>query len=90
MSELTITGKLIKILEPESGTSANGGWVKQVGIIETTDKYPKQIALTFFKQDVIDQLRKKFIGESITVSINIESREYNERWYTEVKAWKIQ
>lgn len=90
MSELTITGKLIKLLEPVSGTSERGTWVKQEGIIETNDQYPKQIALTFFKQDVIDQLRKKFIGESITVSINIESREYNGRWYTEVKAWKIQ
>jgi hypothetical protein len=84
-----ITGKLIKILELESGQSANGGWVKQVAVIETAGDYPKKIAVTFFKQDVIDQLKKKFIGEDITVSINVESREYNDRWYTEVKAWKI-
>jgi hypothetical protein len=29
------------------------------------------------------------IGEKITASINIESREYNGRWYTDVRAWKI-
>ncbi len=89
MSELTITGKLIKLLEPVSGTSERGTWVKQEGIIETNDQYPKKICFSAWN-DLIPILDKKFNGEEITIHFNIESREHNERWYTEVKAWKIQ
>jgi hypothetical protein len=78
------------MLEPESGEGKSGTWYKQTAVIETGDKYPKPVAVSFFGSELSDQIRKKFIGEDITVSINVESREYNERWYTEIKAWKIQ
>ena len=38
--------------------------------------------------DKIDQFDIK-TGEQLTVSIDLESREYNGRWYTDVKAWKV-
>ena len=28
-------------------------------------------------------------GENVEVSVDLESREYNGRWYTDVKAWKV-
>ena len=28
-------------------------------------------------------------GEVVAVSANVESREYNGRWYTEVRAWRM-
>ena len=87
---MELTGKLIKMLEPETGEGKNGTWIKQSVIIETSDKYPKPVQISFFGSELSDQIRKKVIGEEITVSINVESREYNGRWYTEVKGWKIQ
>ena len=38
--------------------------------------------------DKIDQFNIKQ-GENLAVSIDLESREYNGRWYTDVKAWKV-
>ena len=29
-------------------------------------------------------------GATYTVSVNVESREYNGRWYTDVRAWRLQ
>jgi len=84
---MEIQGKIIKILPLQSGESARGAWKKQDFVIETTGQYPKKVCLTLWG-DKVDQANITE-GEDITASINIESREFNERWYTEVKAWKI-
>ena len=39
--------------------------------------------------DNIDAFGLK-VDERLTAHIDIASREYNERWYTDVKAWKIE
>jgi len=83
-----ITGKLIKILESQSGKSSNGIWKKQDFIIETLDVYPKKICISNWN-DKID-LEKVEVGTIIDVYIQIESRTYNDRWYTNLKAWKIE
>ena len=38
--------------------------------------------------DKIDQFNIKQ-GETVEVSVDLESREYSGRWYTDVKAWKV-
>ncbi|CUH46411.1 DUF3127 domain-containing protein [Ruegeria atlantica] len=84
---MEISGKIIEILPEKSGASANGTWRKQEYVLETDGQYPKKICFMAWG-DKIDQfeIRK---DESLTVSIDLESREYNGRWYTDVKAWKI-
>lgn len=86
---LEIQGKLTKIMEPETGEGKNGAWSKQSFVIETFETYSKKVCITAWG-DKIDQLRNFQAGQDLKVSINIESREYNERWYTDVKAWKIE
>ena len=83
---MEINGKIIKLLPEQSGESANGAWRKQQYILETNDQYPKKICFMVWS-DKIDELAIKQ-GENLVVSIDIESREYNGRWYTDVKAWK--
>ena len=83
-----ITGKLIKILESQSGKSSNGIWKKQDFIIETLDVYPKKICISNWN-DKID-LEKVEVGTIIDVYIQIESRQYNNKWYTNLKAWKME
>ncbi len=85
---LEITGKLIKILQEQTGAGKNGQWVKQEFVIETADQYPKKICCAAWGDKAA--LVKNFsIGSTLTVAFNVESREYNERWYTELRAWKI-
>lgn len=87
---LEITGKVIAVLPEQSGTSAGGkSWTKQDFVIETEDQYPKKIACTAFGEKVVPIASKLTIGQEITVHINIESREFNEKWFTNVSAWRI-
>lgn len=84
---MDVTGKVIDVLAEESGNSKNGTWRKQSFILETQDQYPKKINIMIWG-DKIDQMMPQN-GEVVTAHINVESREYNGRWYTDVKAWKI-
>ena len=84
---MEITGKIIQILPEETGEGRNGPWKKQSFILETQDQYPKKVCITIWG----DKIDINTYGENsmVTASINVESREYNNRWYTDVKAWRI-
>jgi len=84
---MELSGTVIDILEEQSGKSNKGPWRKQDFILKTDDEYPKTVCITIWG-DNIDQfsLQKE---EKVTAHIDIQSREYNGRWYTDVKAWKI-
>ncbi len=84
---MEISGNIIRILPEKSGEGRNGPWRKQEFIVETNGQYPRQVCIAVWG-DKIDQFALKE-GERITASVNIESREFNERWYTDVKAWKV-
>jgi len=89
MSELKVTGQLKQILYPENGTSKAGKeWSKQDFVIETEDQYPKLICFTLFgdKTDLISNVK---LGDNIDVSFNLESREYNGKYFHNVNAWKV-
>jgi hypothetical protein len=85
---MEVTGTVIDILEEQSGKSSKGPWRKQDFILKTDDQYPKTVCITVWG-DNIDQfdLAK---NEKVTAHIDLQSREYNGRWYTDVKAWKIE
>ncbi len=84
---MEISGSILNILPEQSGEGKNGTWRKQDFIIETEGQFPKTVCITVWG-DKIDQFALKE-GERITASVNVESREFNGRWYTDVKAWKI-
>ena len=84
---MEIKGKCVAILPLQSGTGKNGEWKSQDFVIETGDQYPKQVCVNAFG-DKIQYIPE--IGQEVNVSFDIESREYNGRWYTTVKAWKIE
>ncbi|MBT4945640.1 MAG: DUF3127 domain-containing protein [Candidatus Marinimicrobia bacterium] len=84
---MEITGKIIELMPEKTGQSANGPWRKQECILETDGQYPKKICFMVWG-DKIDQFDIKQ-GDDLVVSIDLESREYNGRWYTDVKAWKV-
>ena len=86
---MELQGVLKQILPLESGESKSGkAWQKQTIIVETQETYPKLIAVEV-SEKAISRLQDYQIGHTITCSINIESREYNGRWFTSIKCWKI-
>lgn len=86
--DLQITGTISQILPEQSGESRNGPWRKQEFVLETGGKYPKQVCLVMWG-DNIDQFAIQE-GETINAHIDLQSREYNGRWYTDVKAWRVE
>ena len=89
MENIVIEGKLIQVLAAQEGQSTRGAWKKQDFIIETAEQYPKKVCISCWNEKTQD-LSKFQINDSLKVSINIESREYNSKWYTDVKAWRIE
>lgn len=87
---MQITGKVTGKQELESGTSNAGKtWQKRTFILTTDGQYPKDVAIGAFGAvcDVVSGLQK---NQTVTAHIELESREYNGKWYTNVKAWKIE
>lgn len=83
-----ITGKIIAVLPTRSGTSAKGTqWSSQTAVIETHEQYPKRVAF-----DVLGDKITEFnlqVGEEVTVSFDINAREFNGKWWNSVNAWKV-
>lgn len=87
---LEVSGKVFRILNEQKGTSAGGkDWVKQDFVIETEDQYPKKIAITAMGDKIVPSVKGLKLGQLVTVHINIESREYQDKWFSNVNAWRI-
>lgn len=86
---MEIQGKIIASLPEVGGTSkAGNAWKKKEYVLETHDNFPKKVCFNFFG-DRVDQFPLN-IGDEVTVSFDIESREYQGRWYTDIRAWKAE
>lgn len=85
---MEIKGRIIQILPLQSGMSKAGNeWKKQEYILETDAQYPKKVCFNLFG-DKIDQYPMT-VGEEVVISLDVESREFNGRWYTDLRAWKV-
>lgn len=82
---MNLKGKVIQVLSAETGAGKNGEWKKQSIIIETEGQYPKKVCITLWG----DKVETVANGAIVDVSLDLESREYNGRWYTEARAWKV-
>ena len=81
-------GVVYKIMPPVKGTSARGEWQRQEVIFDLPSEFSRKVCVIFFnKESEVARLRE---GATYTVSFNLESREYNGRWYTDVRAWRVQ
>ena len=89
--ELKVKGKISRKLNLKSGTSKLGKeWVKQEFIIDTGKDFNPEICITLFGQDKIDMLNNFNINDMVNVSINLHSREWNDRYFHTVDGWKIE
>ena len=85
---MQLTAKLTQLLPSQTGTGKNGEWKKQDVIVETEGQYPKKICVSIWGDKINDSQLQ--IGNNLKIDFDIESREYNGKWYTDIKAWKIE
>ena len=87
---MEIVGKIIQVLPAQEGVGRNGNpWKVQPYVLETLDQYPRKVHFEVFGEERIKQ-NPCDIDQLVTVSFDIESREFNGRWYTSIRAWRIQ
>lgn len=85
---MEITGKIVNVMQVVTGNGKKGMWSKQDFVIELPGNYPKKVCMSLWGEEMINKYDLT-IGLTVTAHVNLESREYNGRWYTEVRAWKL-
>lgn len=86
---MEVVGKIIQVLPAQEGVGRNGNpWKVQPYVLETLDQYPRKVHFEVFGEDRI-RMNPCAIDQLVTVSFDIESREFNGRWYTSIRAYRI-
>ena len=86
---MEFTGKIIAVLPPRGGISKSGNeWKVQEYVIEDHGQYPRKMCFDVFGAEKIEQFHIQE-GEELTVSFDVDAREYQGRWYNSIRAWKV-
>lgn len=86
---MEVVGKIIQVLPLQEGVGRNGNpWKVQAYVLETQDQFPRKVHFEVFGEDRI-RLNPCALDQLVTVSFDIESREFNGRWYTSIRAYRI-
>ena len=84
---MEVSGKIVQFLAVQTGQGKNGPWKKQEFVLEIPGTYPKKVCIAVWGDKInMESFRQ---GDTVDVSFDVESREYNGKWYTDVKAWKV-
>ena len=87
---MEIIGKIIQVLPVQEGVGKNGNpWKVQAYVLETQEQYPRKVCFEIFGEDRIKNNPCQ-VDDIVTVSFDIESREFNGRWYTSIRAFRVQ
>ena len=85
---MDLKGRVVQILPEQTGMGKKGQWKKQEFIVETQGQFPKKVCFSAWG-DKIAQFNLR-TGDEVNIAVDLESREYNGRWYTEARAWKVE
>lgn len=84
-----INGKIIQHLPTQEGDSQRGHWMRGGFVVEYGEEYPRKVAFTLFGEEKVNIVRSFPVGTMVTVKYNPESREFNEKWYTDLQAFSV-
>lgn len=88
---MELEGRIARKMNVQTGTSARGAWSKQEFVLEYQEgNYPSQVCMNVWGEDKVRDLDGYQVGDRVRISFNLSSREYNGRWYTDVRAWRIE
>ncbi|MDX9866584.1 MAG: DUF3127 domain-containing protein [Kiritimatiellia bacterium] len=80
-----MTGSIKTILDPMTFAS---GFTKREFVLTMEDDYPQDVKFACVK-DRAALLDRVAVGERVKVGFRIRSREYKERYYTDLEAFRI-
>lgn len=85
---MELRARLVQMLPLQTGEGRNGTWKKQDIIVETEGQYPKKVCVAIWGDKADANVLQP--GNMLNISFDVESREFNGRWYTDVRAWKVE
>jgi hypothetical protein len=86
---MIVTGKVHEVCEMQTGTSKAGNeWTRQNVVIDTSDEYNPHVCISFLG-DKCQLLKQLSIGQNVSIHINLSSKKWNDKWFTNVNGWKI-
>lgn len=85
---MEITGRIIEVLPERSGMSARGEWKSQSFVIETRDQYPRKMVFDVFGAERLQRFNIKG-NDEVTVFFDIEARQYQDRWFNNIRAYDV-
>lgn len=88
--DFVFEGIVFAVLPAQTGTSARGEWHSQNVVFEmkTNSQYPRKVSVKFFNKR--DEVARLVVGASYNVTFDVESREYQGRWYTDVLGRRVE
>ena len=88
---MLVTGKLIKVLDKQTGTSKSGkDWVKQTFVIDTNEQYNNIIAFELFGEEKVENFNKyNTVNSIVEVEFNVKCNEWQGKYFTSLQAWKV-
>jgi hypothetical protein len=88
---MEFSGRIIVVLPPKSGIGKATGneWKAQEYVIESHEQYPKKMCFEVFGGDKIQQFNIQ-LNEEITVSFDIDARQWQDRWFNSIRVWKVE
>ena len=90
MAALEIEGRIASKLALQSGQSARGARSRQDFVLEYQDgSFPVSVCFTAWGEDKVNELNRFQVGDKVKVSFNLRGREYNGRWYNDLRIWRI-
>ena len=90
MAALELEGRISQKFTKQSGQGARGPWMKQDFILEFQDgSYTSEVCVTSFGNERVAELDRFQAGDEVKVSFNLRAREFNGRWYNDVRVWRI-
>ena len=87
---MDLTGKIIAVMQPRSGVSQRTGnsWMVQEFVMEVPGQYPRHMVFNVFGEDRLKQFNIQQ-GQDYTVSFDIDAREYQGRWFNDIRAYNV-
>lgn len=85
---MELTARLFKVNSALTGEGRNGPWKKQEFVVETEEQYPRKVMFSIWNDKA--SISNISVGSTIKIFFDAESREYNERWFTDLKVWKVE
>tara|TARA_R110002012_G_scaffold288455_1_gene481199 strand:+ start:521 stop:829 length:309 start_codon:yes stop_codon:yes gene_type:complete len=86
---MEIKGNVYQISEVQKGTSKAGKeWTRQNLVIETGDEYNPHLSISFLGEKCL-LLNNLKINDEVILHINLSSKEWQGKWFTNVNGWKI-